>query len=121
MYTISVAAHKGGVGKTTIAANIVSTLASEGAVLAVDLDPQSGLSGAFGIDGGKPTIYEVLRGRAAVSTASRTSGVQGVTLLPADLDLAGIQVELATAGEWHRALEAVLRPHIRNSYETGGR
>ncbi|MFA5309796.1 MAG: ParA family protein [Dehalococcoidales bacterium] len=45
MKTISVINYKGGVGKTTIVANLVSELAFRGKkVLAIDLDPQSDLT-----------------------------------------------------------------------------
>ncbi len=51
MKTITIANHKGGCAKTTVAMNIAATLASTGSrVLAIDLDPQGNLSAAFGTD-----------------------------------------------------------------------
>jgi chromosome partitioning protein len=110
MYTICVAAHKGGVGKTTVAANLAAGLAADGPVLAVDLDPQAGLVGAFGIEGRKPSVYEFLNGWTEASGALRDTGVPDLTLLPSDLDLAGAQIELPAQDRWHTALAEMLEP-----------
>lgn len=55
MYTIVLANQKGGVAKTTSAANLGAALAMRGRrVLLVDLDPQANLSEAFGVDDVRP-------------------------------------------------------------------
>ncbi len=92
---IAVVSHKGGSGKSAIAANLAGALAARGVdVLAVDVDPQAGLTAALGVEPEKPTLYEVIHARAQVVEAIRTTGTSGLFLLPSDLDLAGAELEL---------------------------
>jgi chromosome partitioning protein len=118
MLTICVAAHKGGVGKTTVAANLTAVLGSFGGALAVDLDPQAGLSGALGAEPEKPSVYEVLRRQVGLRAAVRSCGLEGVGFVAADLDLAGAQLELPERERWHSDLAGLLRP-ARERYRWG--
>lgn len=111
MHTIAVAAHKGGAGKTTIAVNLAGALALAGRrVLLVDCDPQGAAAAALGVTPSKPTLYELIGGAAAVMDALHATDVEGLTVLPADLDLAGAEVELPRRPGWQRAIADVLRP-----------
>jgi cellulose biosynthesis protein BcsQ len=68
--TLAAAAHKGGAGKTLLVANLAGALAADGArVQAIDADPQGALAAALGIRPTKPTLYEVLDGRATAADA----------------------------------------------------
>jgi len=63
MRTIAIANHKGGVAKTTTAANLGAILAQDGyTVLLIDLDPQASLTAALGINNASQTMAEVLGG-----------------------------------------------------------
>jgi len=94
---IAVINQKGGVGKTTTAANLGAALAGRGRrVCLVDLDPQSHLTLHFGLDAAaaRPSIYDVLTGSADFASACRPVR-DGLLLAPAETDLAGAEVELA--------------------------
>ena len=88
---VAVANQKGGVGKTTTATALAALLAREAPVLAVDCDPQGNLTQALGLDpdGQERTLYNLLvedAGPDAVLQA--VPACPGLTLLPANLDLA---------------------------------
>lgn len=95
MKTISFCNQKGGVGKTTSAAEIAGLLAVRGnRVLAVDMDPQGNLSDVFGANlEGRDSVYELLRGDASFQDVLLTCG--NVDLLPAEITLAMLEPELA--------------------------
>ncbi len=110
MPTLAIVSHKGGAGKTAVAANLAGILAAERPVLAVDVAPAGGLGAALGIPAGsKPSLYEVLTGQAEAAAAVVT-GVHQLGILPADLDLAGSEVELPRQAHWRQALAEVLSP-----------
>ncbi len=111
MRTIAVAAHKGGDGKTTLAVNLAAEFARVGQrVLAVDCEPQGALGEALGLPEGKPTLYEVLAGTATLAQAARATGVDNLTVIPADLDLAAADLELPRTRGWQTALRSALAP-----------
>lgn len=72
---IAISNQKGGAGKTTSTIEIANNLAVyEKSVLVIDLDWQANLSKYVGVDLSKPTIYEVLHGKAPVLDAIQTTG-----------------------------------------------
>jgi chromosome partitioning protein len=95
---ISVASGKGGVGKTTSVANISIALAARGLhVLAWDLDGQGNLGQAFGIDManvGLSSYHLMSRKLNAVGRAIRPTNFEGVSLVPAHMELFAAEQEL---------------------------
>ena len=97
-----VANQKGGVGKTTTTVNLAACVASRGFdVMLIDMDPQGNATSAFGVDKSEldGTIYEVLLGLKSVAEVKIPTVVDRLSLVPANRDLSGAQIELV---EWTR-------------------
>ncbi|MGD2109995.1 MAG: AAA family ATPase [Phycisphaerae bacterium] len=98
MRRIAVLNQKGGVGKTTTAANLGAALARRGLrVLLIDLDPQAHLSLHFGVEisDEQPSIYDVLTDSTPLDDVLLKVS-ENVTMAPADIDLAGAEAELVS-------------------------
>ena len=96
MRILAVANQKGGVAKTTTVASLGAAMAELGRrVLLVDLDPQGCLTFSLGHDPDKlpVSVHEVLLGEVEPNTALVPTG-EGMTLLPANIDLAGAEAML---------------------------
>lgn len=95
---IAITNQKGGVGKTTTAAALMSCLIQRGQkVLAVDLDPQGSFGFSFGLDiESCTTIYEVLKGQSPIESAI-VKTEQG-DILPSNILLSGAELEFNRPG-----------------------
>lgn len=108
---IAVLNQKGGVGKTTTAINVASYLAkSKIPVLLIDLDPQGNATSGLGVDKQqvKATSYDVLLGKAKLEQAVLSSKNAGLQLLSTNANLAGAEIELATAEHRETKLKTAL-------------
>ena len=94
---IALANQKGGVGKTTTAVNLSSYLADAGkSVLLIDIDPQGNASSGLGLDvhACERTIYDVLLEEFSAAEVIQPSRYSNLSLLPANVDLAGFEVDM---------------------------
>jgi chromosome partitioning protein len=106
-----VANQKGGVGKTTTTVNLAAALARLGQrTLLVDLDPQGNATMGSGIDKRslERSVYHVLIGLCDVDEASQVSPSGGYTVLPANRELAGAELELVDFEERETRLKDAL-------------
>ena len=95
---ISLVNQKGGVGKTTTSINLSASLAVLGKkVLLIDLDPQGNTTTGVGINKGEidRSIYDVLIGECDITEAIIKTKYKNLYVLPATINLAGIEYEVA--------------------------
>jgi len=113
-----VANQKGGVGKTTTAINLATALAAIGQpTLVIDIDPQGNCSTGLGIDAASRTLttYDVLMGEAGIAEAIVATKIPGLSIVPATVDLAGAELELAGVARRNYRLKDALTHHAIHS------
>ena len=122
---ISICNQKGGVGKTTTAANLGVALAMEGErVLLIDLDPQSDLSACLGLDRTDELEVTVstMMGKEAVNEENFNpmEGIvkteEGVYFLPSNLELSAMEMSLVGVMNRERVLKGYV-DRVRNSFD----
>lgn len=114
---ISFSNQKGGVGKTTTCVNMAAYLSNAGRkVLLVDLDPQGNATTGLGFSKSalKKSVYNVLIEEEEVKDNILGTELENLFILPANIDLAGAEVELVYKKSREKVLKAALDKEKRN-------
>jgi chromosome partitioning protein len=109
---IAIANQKGGVGKTTTAINLAASLAlAEKKALIIDLDPQGNATRGLGFrpEEVSGSVYNLLIGEKTWPDVTLKTNVEGLDLIPSNIDLVGAEIELVGVSGRETVLKSVLK------------
>lgn len=116
---ISVSNQKGGVGKTTTALSLSAALGvQEKKVLLIDMDPQSNATSGLGVDSNEATLssYDLIIGNAKASNIVIQTSSPNLDLIPAKIDLVGLEIEIVNESSREYLLKNALEK-IKEKYD----
>ena len=116
---ISFSNQKGGVGKTTTAINMAAYVALNGRkVLLIDFDPQGNATSGYGIEKNQLNLscYDFLMGECQAQQVILPTIIDGLSILPCNIDLAAAEVDLVSVPQRETALRRAIAP-IRDTYD----
>jgi chromosome partitioning protein len=119
---VAITNQKGGVGKTTTAINLATSLAlADQRVLLIDLDPQGNMTSGIGLRGARGaggTIYDALTSNTPPAPADLVlpTAVDNLKSIPADANLTGAEIELVSLPDREHRLRRVIEP-LRGEFD----
>ena len=111
--------QKGGVGKTTTAVNLATSLAQSGRkILLIDIDPQANATSGVGLDKGsvEKSSYELILGLNSASELVLDTCVTNLNIIPSSAHLSGAEIELTNFEEREFLIRKAIES-IRNQYD----